>query len=103
MRSGVGTTYDKKGNLIESHINVVVEPLVNSRTVAMHEEWHAIDEKNLGGSLDKEQDQFLGEIGTMFIDKIARDFIVKTHSDDAQLVEKIKNYIHLFAQQTKIK
>lgn len=90
MRSGVGATYDEKGNLIESHINVVVKPLVNSRTVAMHEEWHAIDEKNLGGSLDKEQDQFLGEIGTMFIDKIARDFIVKTHSDDAQLVEKIK-------------
>ena len=90
-RSSVGATYDDKGNIVESHINIYLEPLVNSRTVAMHEEWHAIDEKNFNNLNGKdEQDQFLGEIGTLFIDKLSRDYILKTYADNDELVDKIR-------------
>ena len=92
-RSSVGATYDNNGNIVESHINIDTEAIINNRTVAPHEMWHAMDEQNYALNTKHKPDQFIGEIGSIFIDKLSVDHIKKTHSSDKALVKGI-NYLN---------
>jgi hypothetical protein len=88
-RSGVGC-HEENGQLVW-HINVDCAPYINNRTVTMHELWHAMDEKNQNYNTSaKEQEQFAGEIGSMFIDLLSQDYIMANYSDNKQLVDGIK-------------
>jgi len=91
-RSSVGTNIevDSMGQKrLVKEIKLSKEPLINNRTTPMHEMWHAINEKNYNLLLSREKNQFLGEIGTVFIDHISRDFVKSLHSSDKDFCDKI--------------
>lgn len=91
-RPSVGTHIEIDPNGHEhlvKHIHLSSEPLVNNRTSAMHELWHAINEKNYNLLQNREKNQFLGEIGTIFIDHIGREYLKNTYLDDHDFCDKL--------------
>ncbi len=72
-------------------IDVDTRPIAMNRTVLMHELWHGIDEKNFNQSEDVPKEQFVGEIGSMFIDKLSLDYLEKNHSDDKYVINALKD------------
>jgi len=74
---------------VVKHIIVSDEAFVNSRTIKMHELWHAIDEKNYTLSTTHYSNQFFGEIGTMAIDYMGSEFIKSLHPEDKQLCDQL--------------
>lgn len=87
-RSGVGC-YEENGRMVW-YTNIDCAPIINNRTVTMHELWHAMDEKNLNHLFLDEKDQFAGEIGSLFIDRLSYDFMMANHANDIQLIEGLK-------------
>ena len=67
------------------------EPIVNNRTTAIHEAWHAIDQRNYSPSPDKMEkgNEFLGEVGTIFIEKQAREYVKSINANDRELCGKL--------------
>lgn len=95
--NGVGRSntcsYMDNGKLV-FEINVDTSPWVTNRTVLMHELWHGIDEKNFNQREQCPKEQFIGEIGSMFVDRLSLDYMEKNHSDDQYVIgamEDVKN------------
>lgn len=71
------------------------EPIVNNRTTAAHEAWHAIDQRNYTPSPQNigKGNEFLGEIGSIFIEKQASQYVKSINSHDKELCKKL-DYIN---------
>ena len=82
---------DSQGNVVsvKKSIKLATEPLVNNRTVAIHEIWHGMSEKDFNLSSKKDKNQFLGEIGSMFVDFASREFLQSRYSSDKDFCEKL--------------
>lgn len=67
------------------------EPIVNNRTTATHEAWHAIDQRNYKPDPQNvgKGNHFLGEIGSIFIEKQASEYIKSQNANDQELCKKL--------------
>lgn len=92
QRGHCGTNIVRDANgqeRVVKEIYIDNQPLINNRTNKMHELWHAIDEKNYTLQTKPYSNQFFGEIGTIAIDFMGREFIKSLHPDDKQLCDHL--------------